>query len=131
MHLIPIIVVWCMLYYSDCTRYTVLFPYAFTNFGWFHSVLLINVSVMMICKMETHGWKIWRKTIINIWITGADLSGVWKFLRTVDLPRSFWLLFEPVFQNAYNCWIAACLYIFTLVISGHQFYINSRSSLSM
>ncbi|XP_014260491.1 ribonuclease kappa-B-like [Cimex lectularius] len=29
-------------------------------------------------------------------------------------------------MNAYNCWIAACLYIFTLVFSAHQFYVNSR-----
>lgn len=34
-------------------------------------------------------------------------------------------------QNAYNCWIAACIYVFTLLFSGHQFYINSRSSLSV
>lgn len=32
-------------------------------------------------------------------------------------------------QTAYNCWIAACLYIFTLLISGQQFYQNSRNSL--
>lgn len=32
-------------------------------------------------------------------------------------------------RNAYNCWIAACLYIFTLLISGQQFYQNSRNSL--
>ncbi|KAG6797184.1 ribonuclease kappa-B [Apis laboriosa] len=34
-------------------------------------------------------------------------------------------------QNAYNCWIAACIYLLTLLLSGHQFYINSRSSLSV
>ncbi|CAH0773763.1 unnamed protein product [Bemisia tabaci] len=30
--------------------------------------------------------------------------------------------------NAQNCWIAACLYLFTLAFSGYQFYVNSRSS---
>nr|CAD7441428.1 unnamed protein product [Timema bartmani] len=25
-------------------------------------------------------------------------------------------------RNAYNCWIAACLYILTMLFSGHQFY---------
>lgn len=34
-------------------------------------------------------------------------------------------------QNAFNCWIAACLYIITLLVSGHQFYLNSRNSISM
>jgi len=31
-------------------------------------------------------------------------------------------------QNAYNCWIAACLYVGTLLISGHQFYVNNKAS---
>ncbi|KAL0279035.1 UNVERIFIED_CONTAM: hypothetical protein PYX00_000679 [Menopon gallinae] len=34
-------------------------------------------------------------------------------------------------ENAINCWIAACLYILTLILSGYQFYVNSRSSLTM
>lgn len=34
-------------------------------------------------------------------------------------------------QNAYNCWIAACIYVLTFLFSGHQFYVNSRSSLSV
>lgn len=34
-------------------------------------------------------------------------------------------------QNAYNCWIAACIYVLTFLFSGHQFYMNSRSSLSV
>ncbi|KAF6203399.1 hypothetical protein GE061_003818 [Apolygus lucorum] len=28
---------------------------------------------------------------------------------------------------AMNCWIAACLYILSFVVSGHQFYMNSRT----
>lgn len=34
-------------------------------------------------------------------------------------------------QNAINCWIAAILYVVTLGFSGYQFYLNSRSSLSV
>ncbi|XKL59044.1 hypothetical protein PGB90_000060 [Kerria lacca] len=34
-------------------------------------------------------------------------------------------------QNAFNCWIAACLYVITLFFSAHQFYLNSRNSISM
>jgi ribonuclease kappa len=33
-------------------------------------------------------------------------------------------------QNAYNCWIAACLYVGTLLISGHQYWANTKSSTS-
>lgn len=29
-------------------------------------------------------------------------------------------------QNAYNCWIAACIYVLTLLLSAQQFYVNSR-----
>lgn len=33
-------------------------------------------------------------------------------------------------QNAFNCWIAALIYVATLVVSGQQFYANSRSSVN-
>jgi ribonuclease kappa len=31
-------------------------------------------------------------------------------------------------QNAFNCWIAACLYVGTFLISAHQFYVNNKST---
>lgn len=31
-------------------------------------------------------------------------------------------------QTAYNCWIAACIYVLTLLFAGQQFYANSRVS---
>jgi len=31
-------------------------------------------------------------------------------------------------QNAFNCWIAACIYVLTLLFSGQQFYANSRTA---
>jgi len=31
-------------------------------------------------------------------------------------------------QNAYNCWIAACLYVGTFLISAQQFYMNNKST---
>ncbi|XP_056637796.1 ribonuclease kappa-B-like [Diorhabda carinulata] len=34
-------------------------------------------------------------------------------------------------QNAYNCWIAALLYLILLIISAQQFWANSRSSLNV
>lgn len=33
-------------------------------------------------------------------------------------------------QNAFNCWIAALIYVATLVLSGQQFYANSRASIN-
>jgi len=33
-------------------------------------------------------------------------------------------------QNAYNCWIAACLYVVTLLFSGHQYWMNTKANTS-
>lgn len=33
-------------------------------------------------------------------------------------------------QAAYNCWIAACLYVVTLAVSVHQIYMNRRAQYS-
>jgi len=30
--------------------------------------------------------------------------------------------------NAYNCWIAACMYLFTILISAQQFYANNKTT---
>lgn len=52
--------------------------------------------------------------------------------KTFSTPSEFYLEANKGFtQNAYNCWIAACIYVLTLLFSGHQFYLNSRSSLSV
>lgn len=49
-----------------------------------------------------------------------------------DSPEKFYTDADRGYaQNAYNCWIAACLYFFTFLFSGHQFYVNSRTSLSV
>ncbi|XP_064476759.1 ribonuclease kappa-B-like [Ornithodoros turicata] len=34
-------------------------------------------------------------------------------------------------QAAYNCWIAACLYLVTLVVSVQQIYVNRRANYAM
>lgn len=71
--------------------------------------------------------------------------GVFFYIRSValveDLPmgeKNFTTLDDfykeadrGYMQNAYNCWIAACIYVLTFLFSGHQFYLNSRSSLSV
>ncbi|XP_013187579.1 ribonuclease kappa-B [Amyelois transitella] len=87
--------------------------------------------------------------VISVWgIIQLTLMGVFYYIRAValleDLPieeatehsnrtiDQFIAQVESGYtQNAYNCWIAALLYVVTLVVSGHQFWMNNRSSVSM
>lgn len=69
--------------------------------------------------------------------------GVFYYMHSValieDLPleehyptvEEFYVEADKAYQqNAYNCWIAALIYVATLVLSGQQFYANSRSSVN-
>ncbi|XP_026278886.1 ribonuclease kappa-B [Frankliniella occidentalis] len=82
--------------------------------------------------------------IISAWgIVQLVLMGIFYYVQSVGLAEDlsvmeenfetqeeFYAAADSAYQqNAYNCWIAACLYIFTLLISGQQFYQNSRNSL--
>ncbi|XP_078047750.1 ribonuclease kappa [Augochlora pura] len=82
--------------------------------------------------------------ILSTWgIFQLLLMGIFFYVKSValveDLPlddikdyNDFYAEADRSYkQNAYNCWIAACIYILTFLFSGHQFYINSRSSLSV
>ncbi|KAM3963223.1 ribonuclease kappa [Aphomia sociella] len=84
--------------------------------------------------------------VLSVWgIIQLTLMGVFYNIRAValleDLPidednvhsiKDFINEAERGYiQNSYNCWIAALLYVITLVISGHQFWMNNRSSVSM
>ncbi|XP_003703752.1 ribonuclease kappa [Megachile rotundata] len=83
--------------------------------------------------------------ILSVWgIFQLLLMGLFFYVKSValieDLPleeyydtaTDFYAAADRGYkQNAYNCWIAACIYVLTLLLSGHQFYINSRSSLSV
>ncbi|KAM0736720.1 Ribonuclease kappa [Formica fusca] len=85
--------------------------------------------------------------ILSVWgIFQLLLMGVFFYVRSVALVEDLPMGEETVFtsldnfydvmdrgytQNAYNCWIAACIYVLTFLFSGHQFYLNSRSSLSV
>ncbi|XP_013137082.1 PREDICTED: ribonuclease kappa-like [Papilio xuthus] len=85
--------------------------------------------------------------ILSVWgIIQLTLMGVFYYIEAValleDLPLeeesghhtvdAFIHAVEVGYQrNSYNCWIAALLYVITLVISGHQFWMNNRSSVSM
>lgn len=67
--------------------------------------------------------------------------GVFFFIHSValieDLPigeeytsvEEFYTAANAAYnQNAYNCWIAACIYVLTLLLSAQQFYVNSRAT---
>ncbi|CAH0713253.1 unnamed protein product, partial [Brenthis ino] len=83
--------------------------------------------------------------VLSVWgIIQLTLMGVFYYIGAValleDLPlgenhHSIDAFIAEVksgySQNAYNCWIAALLYVITLVVSGHQFWMNNRSSVSM
>ncbi|XP_076178227.1 ribonuclease kappa [Ptiloglossa arizonensis] len=80
--------------------------------------------------------------ILSVWgIFQLLLMGIFFYVKSVALVEDLSLLehFEKLEdfyaeadrgykQNAYNCWIAACIYVLTFLLSGHQFYLNSRSS---
>ena len=83
--------------------------------------------------------------ILSVWgIIQLTLMGVFYYIRSVALLEDLPLEENPPSiehfisevergynQNAMNCWIAALLYVVTLVVSGHQFWMNNRSSVSM
>jgi len=69
--------------------------------------------------------------------------GIFFFIKSValveDLPlkddykpadvKAFFADVDQAYsQNAFNCWIAACLYVGTFLISAHQFYMNNKAS---
>lgn len=83
--------------------------------------------------------------IISAWgIVQLALMGVFYYVESValaeDVPKvekyttkeDFYSKMTAGYQqNAYNCWIAALLYLITMAVSAHQFWLNNRSSLSV
>ncbi|KAJ3648162.1 hypothetical protein Zmor_019984 [Zophobas morio] len=86
--------------------------------------------------------------ILSVWgIIQLALMGIFYYVHAValaeDLPearhphdpdslKDFYTDIDRGYtQNAFNCWIAALLYVVTLALSAHQFWANNRSSLSV
>jgi len=83
--------------------------------------------------------------IISAWgIIQLALMGIFYYIEAValaeDVPEveeyksldDFYTQMSHGYQqNAFNCWIAALLYLITLAFSAHQFWLNNRSSLSV
>nr|CAD7590150.1 unnamed protein product [Timema genevievae] len=90
---------------------------------------------LSLCGLIISIWGIFQLVLMGIFYyvksvaLAEDLPGLEEKFNTAD---EFYAKADVGYtQNAYNCWIAACLYILTMLFSGHQFYVNSRSSLSM
>jgi len=83
--------------------------------------------------------------LLSIWgIAQLALMGIFFYIKSVALVEDLPLKPDPYgkddinlfstdvdqayTQNAYNCWIAACLYVGTLLVSAHQFWINNKST---
>lgn len=80
--------------------------------------------------------------ILSAWgVVQLVLMGVFYYIKSVALfedigleeslqnPTEFYNKAETLYtQSAFNCWIAACIYVLLLIFSAHQFYINSQSS---
>ncbi|KAJ8957664.1 hypothetical protein NQ318_017556 [Aromia moschata] len=83
--------------------------------------------------------------VLSVWgVIQLSLMGVFYYIGAValaeDIPEpdtslpltEFYAELDKGYQqNAYNCWIAALLYLITLAFSAHQFWANNRSSLSV
>ncbi|CAG9862643.1 unnamed protein product [Phyllotreta striolata] len=89
---------------------------------------------LSLCGVILSTWGIIQLTLMGIfYYIGAvalaeDIPEV-KF--TGDLNQFYTDVNKGFQQNAYNCWIAALLYLITLAFSAHQFWANNRSSLNV
>ncbi|KAL3194936.1 hypothetical protein MRX96_045844 [Rhipicephalus microplus] len=52
----------------------------------------------------------------------CSILSVWGIIMLVIMG-----IFLFTHSAAYNCWIAACLYVVTLAASVHQIYMNRRA----
>ena len=80
--------------------------------------------------------------IISAWgIIQLSMMGIFFYINSVALIEDIKLAEEyddlrklktdmdaGYQQNAYNCWIAALMYLVTLCVSAQQFWMNSRTS---
>jgi ribonuclease kappa len=81
--------------------------------------------------------------VLSAWgIIQLLIMGVFFYVRSVALVEDIYLAEEQYTdirklntemengyqQNAYNCWIAALLYLVTLCISVQQFWMNNKST---
>nr|CAD7456133.1 unnamed protein product [Timema tahoe] len=82
---------------------------------------------LSLCGLIISIWGIFQLVLMGIFYyvksvaLAEDLPGLEENFKTAD---EFYAKADVGYtQNAYNCWIAACLYILTMLFSGHQFYV--------
>lgn len=121
------------------------FKYFSNRIKSFHSIRSFTHIFENILFVKTYIWNIIWLAIDIIQLPFQVLMGIFFYIKSValveDLPLEgkyfttkdeFYTEAERGYtQNAYNCWIAACIYVLTFLFSGYQFYLNSRSSLSV
>ncbi|KAL1431574.1 ribonuclease kappa [Rhipicephalus microplus] len=80
-------------------------------------------------------------SILSVWgIIMLVIMGIFLFTHSVAFAEDLGIEAEHMkkheflteanrryTQAAYNCWIAACLYVVTLAASVHQIYMNRRA----
>ncbi|XP_037960765.1 ribonuclease kappa-like isoform X1 [Teleopsis dalmanni] len=78
--------------------------------------------------------------LISIWgLVQLAFMGLFYYLQSVSLIQDLPLeehydtleMFydaasDAYYQNAYNCWVAAFIYLITLVLSIHQYRVNKK-----
>lgn len=84
------------------------------------------ISAWGVIQLSLMGFFFWIHSVALV--EDIQVQEVSKF----ETAMEFYTAVDKGFtQNAMNCWIAAILYVITFGFSGYQFYLNSRSSLSV
>lgn len=108
-------------------------------------ILLYLHSLLLVTEMKVCGPTLSLcGLILSAWgVVQLVLMGVFYYIKSVALfedigleeelekmtPDEFYIKADALYtQSAYNCWIAACIYVLLLIFSAHQFYMNSQSS---
>ncbi|XP_066996481.1 ribonuclease kappa-B [Anabrus simplex] len=92
---------------------------------------------LSLCGLIISVWGIFQLVLMGIFYKirsvalSEDLPGVDEEAKFTDMNDFLRHADDGYDMNAYNCWIAAGLYVITLLVSGHQFYVNSRSTMSV
>ncbi|XP_055309731.1 ribonuclease kappa [Sitodiplosis mosellana] len=86
---------------------------------------------LSLCGLILSVWGIIQLTLMGIfyYVHSVALIEDLPLKHTYERPSDFYTDADKAYsQNALNCWIAACIYVLTLVVSGQQFYANSRTT---
>jgi len=82
--------------------------------------------------------------LLSVWgVVQLGLMGIFFYMKSValvddlllgenygpkDVDQFYADVDQAYSQNAFNCWIAACLYIGTFLVSAQQFYANNKNT---